>query len=938
MPCCFKKDLDSTNNKKKIDFYKKCVGQKIEDKKDQLTKTQEQQNLLDKLYILQDTNKIQIGRMGFLPKYLDLFLNIMLEKDRIIKQNYLSLSKKGYLFKYGVDQDTEPFMSAISVLLDLSIIEIKEKIISALQNDKNDLIFSSLNSGVIKNQFETKDNYIEFIKYNELEFEIINNILSIPGVITDGGLNLVIFYKQSVIIKQTLEKEKTKDDFYILCQNTEDKYSITDTKKDTIFLLKENKSYFPIVMVIKLDKNNKNFDLIKKFRYIATQEDNLVKHILDFYYRNCHSTFLNDMLYKNKSLNAHDTLHVLENLKIKDYLPKYQVLDVRNKCKYFVTNNNYLIPVRISGSIYNIQIVKSADKYYHNFEDTYNFLNNLYKKSNEQLKVKPYSVYYDSKDKNKYSISAITIIGGDIIPIISENIDKSKIEKEKLLLENKPLYDKLDKEILKGKNNYTIDKRITEVNYDRYLDESYELFRLELSNYLNKNQEIREKILNIIDKDKKHDNKTKLIKIKLLLYKLIDNDLYKKYKAISEISDDIVLSQDYEINNSQSETSSETTEDTNNIEESSETTENTNNIEESSETTEELSASDESTIVEQTGGNINKKMLHVINKIPDLTKYKVSNEREICDINVNKDKCNMNPHCTYYHNNCYFSITKKMIIVFINKVSQELIEYDLKAFEILKISDYFVSDIVDYNTYKEKPGQKIVKSNSSTIKKVLNELFGKNNAPRIGRRKTKKILDLDYQQLNEENPPKYMGKYILQEIPNNMSLFRAFVNCYYWLKNSYYDDTTRNLGYYNPVQTDFANYFKSLVIDWLQEPSNEDEIKNTLYVYMEIKKKSKDYINDFIIKLSNDIHILSNCLVELYILNKIEKIPILIMDNDDILIYVINDGIKYNYYKNNNINKEVEKILEKKNKCISLRFTFITNKTIPDDIDSIYYK
>ena len=98
--------------------------------------------------------------MGFLPKYLDFFLNIMLEKDRVIKQNYLSLSKKGYLFKYGVDQDIEPFMSAISVLLDLSIIELKEKIISALQNDKNDLIFSSLNSGEIKNQFETKDNYI----------------------------------------------------------------------------------------------------------------------------------------------------------------------------------------------------------------------------------------------------------------------------------------------------------------------------------------------------------------------------------------------------------------------------------------------------------------------------------------------------------------------------------------------------------------------------------------------------------------------------------------------------------------------------------------------------------------------------------------------------------------------------------------------------------
>ena len=30
----------------------------------------------------------------------------------------------------------------------------------------------------------------------------------------------------------------------------------------------------------------------------------MVKHILDFYYRNCHSTFLDEMLYKNKSWNS----------------------------------------------------------------------------------------------------------------------------------------------------------------------------------------------------------------------------------------------------------------------------------------------------------------------------------------------------------------------------------------------------------------------------------------------------------------------------------------------------------------------------------------------------------------------------------------------------------------------------------------------------------
>ena len=39
----------------------------------------------DQLYILQDSNKIQEGRFAFLPKYLDIYLNFMLNNDRKIK-------------------------------------------------------------------------------------------------------------------------------------------------------------------------------------------------------------------------------------------------------------------------------------------------------------------------------------------------------------------------------------------------------------------------------------------------------------------------------------------------------------------------------------------------------------------------------------------------------------------------------------------------------------------------------------------------------------------------------------------------------------------------------------------------------------------------------------------------------------------------------------
>lgn len=900
MPCCFKKDLVSTNNKKKIEFYKKCVGEMVKENNndDEMTRAQQQQQLLDKLYILQDTNKIQNGRMGFLPMYLDFFLNTMLEKDKVIKQHYLSISKTGYMFKYGIEQDDQPFLAAFATLFDLTIREIKEKIINVLINDKDKqgLIFNSLNNGDIKLQFGSVENYIDFIKYNHLDFEHINNILSIPGVITKGGLNIIVFYKQTVTIKKTLEKEKTKDDFYIMCQNPEDQYSITDTSKDTVFMLKEYKNYFPLVMAFKMDENTRNFELVKQFSYHETQKNNIVKHVLDFYRRNCHNLFLDNILNKKSALNALDTLHVLKSTNEKIYFPKYQFIDARNKCKYFITNNAFILPVKLSGSIYNIPITKTIEKYYHNFNESIGFLNALDKLTNGKLKIKPYGVYYETKEKTKLKITAIYTEFGSIIPIIPELIDNTIIQKHKLITINKPLYDDIDKEILKGKDNIMVDERINKVNYDKFFNESYELFRLELSTYLSKNMDVREKIMNIIDK-KTIEDIEKLNKIKLLLYNLIDKDLYRKYKSLlTDLNDEI--------------------EDVNLSESDNENTD---------------------TNVSQIGGL--KNIVHVSNKLPNLTNYKVSNDREVCEAYVGKEQCNANPHCYYTQNSCYLNITKKMVITFINKVAQEFVDYDLKAFELLRIGNYFVSDIVDYNTYKEYPGQKIVKSNSSTIKKVLQELFGKDTTPKIGRRKNIKNYEIDYLQLNEENPPKYLSDHIIQNIfPNNITLFRAFVNSYYWIKNNYYDNETRNLGFYNPIQTDFANYFKSLVIDWLQEPNNYDEIKNVLLEYMVISKKSVDFINDFIINLSNDMHILTNCITELYILNKIEKIPILVYDDDDVLIYVFDNGIKYNYRKNKNITKEMTTFLKDKNNYIVLKFTFISNKSIPDDIESIYYK
>lgn len=891
MPCCFKKNImDSVNNKKK-EFYKKCAGDvlknKNKDNTDELLLNQDNQdNSLDKLYILQDTNKIQLGRFGFLPKYLDFFLNTLLNKEAIIKQHYLSLTKNSYIFKFGVDQEEDVFMNCISFLFEKSKDSIIKNIINIIENDKNEQIFNSLNNGDIKLQFQTKENYINYLKYNELDFNIINNILSIPGVLTKNGLNIVLFKKNTTIIKESFDKEIRKDDFFILCQNPEDKFSIKNSTKDTILLLNEgndNKNYYPLVSVNKIDENKRNIDVKKTFKFQDTS-DNIINHILDFYYKNCINCFTNEMLYKNKTLNSIDTYHLFNSIN-KDYNIKSQFIDTRYKCKYFITNNNLIIPVRSSGSLYNIPIIKSTnlDKFKKSFKDTYKYLTDITELINKKY-YKPKAVYYDITKNDKYNIIAIYTEYNTIIPIENEFISKSVIDKLNLKLINKSLDDYLDDEIIKGRNNFVIDKRILDVNFDKFESESYELFRLEFSNFLISNQNIKETIINII-KNNTLAKITKEQKVKLILYKIIDESLYKKYK----------------------------------------------------------NSLDESVKLDKFTLNENKdKFVDITPKLPELINYRINNERELCEINNNnKNSCETNLHCKHKKDGCYLSLTKEMIIVFINKVAKELIEYDLKAFEILRIGDYFVSDIVDYNIYKEYPGQKIIKSNSSAIKKTLEDLFGKNKVFKIGRRKSNiKATEIDYQQLNNDNPPKYISNYIVQDIiHNNITLFRAYTNAYYWIKNNLFDDNTRNLGYYSSIQTDYANYFKSLIIDWIQNKDNIKEISEKLSKYIDT---SKDNFADlFITKITTNVHIYTNCVIELYILNIVENIPILVFDDEDNLIYLFDHSknIFYSSFDNKKTNnKEFANYINNRNNYINLRFSYISNNMVPDDIQVIYYK
>ena len=903
MPCCFKKDPMISKNKEKKEFFKKCLGNT-----DAKAETQNQKVIGDRLYILQDTNKIQEGRFGFLPKYLDIYFNYALEKQKKIKHHYLVKTETGYFFKYGSKQDEYQFLNAVSSIFGLTLDEIINKVITYLEKDKNDQLFTSLNNGDIKTQFGTKAMYASFILSKDaIDYEMINNIISLPNVLTKHGLNIVVFQKKNIIIKKTFEKEKIREDFILNCQNPEDITGLR-SDRDCIFLIKENKNYYPIVMVYKEDESTKSMEIFKTFKY-EKNATNIVNHVNNFYEKNCIGSFVDTFINKTATYIAKLMSELLSRLSDEKYHPKAQFIDVRNKCKYIITAAGYIVPVRPSGSLFNLQVIRNIDKYILDYEKTIHIMENLYKISDKKIPTKPSGVYCDDDSKDTKKVTGIVTITNDIIPIVPTNVKLSVLKASNLQIIIKPLSDKIDLQISKGKSNFVVDDRIISVKKNDFNLEAYELFRLEFSEYINRseNSNIKNKLTSIIS-DSSSTRKSRVEKVKLILYRVIDKKLYNIYKSIISASQGHVVDiiKDDEIDDVASESSE--------------------------------SPEKESLDKEQTGGKA-EKFMNVASKPINLNDYSINNDRIVCKVINAKDKCNVNKHCRWTHSGCFMNLPKEETVIFINKLSEELAQNELKASEILQTEGYFVSDIVDYNRFTVRNNQKIIRSTSNNINKVMNDFFGNDNVSvKIGRRKTTKVSEVNYQQLNADHPLADMKTFYVQSIiENNLTLFRAYVNCYYWLQNKYSDMNVKNLGYYSLLQTDLANYFRSLMIDWLNDPQHAELVKNDMDKYFE--KKSHDTVGEFIIRLIKNVPIMTNCVVELYVLSKINNTPIVVYNDFSVPIYIFDNGLLYDSFITKTLPSHLNKYVSVENKnIINLRFVFVVSGKTPEKIESMYFK
>lgn len=521
MPCCFKKDQDLSANKKKKEYFLECLGQKKQDKPNGIS-----DEVGDKVYILQDTNKIQDGRFIFLPKHLNQLFNSIWKHSYSIKNHYLVESATGYYFKYTVRHSHYHFLAAMANIFNKTIDELKKIAINTLEKDTNDIIFTYLNNGDIKSMFMDREAMISHIKNNNyLEYDILGELLGIPGVLTEKGFFYFIFDKKIKIIKKSLEKDVMVENYYLQCLNYENHNDI-NSDKEFVVMIKDGKYYFPIYNVKKA-KTDKKIILSKTIN----NKSNVFKELKHYYNMSCVESFI---YHTSESFNI--TAKMIYNI-FPDI--KKQIIDMRNKVRYVVLKDDMILPVKPSGTIMGVNIssienLRQADMM--DMDDMIKALKKIHLKEPSFNYIPKIINYNNTNKKGQINVISILLMNNMIIPIKNEYMDPNVFKKYGLGYEYQSLEEVIDNHIIK--NDIPFDERSINVKNRMYRNEAYNLLRLELSVYLFNNISLKNIIIKIVHNDKmeKKQKRKELINIMLdIIEKKSENQLAEIIKELPRL-------------------------------------------------------------------------------------------------------------------------------------------------------------------------------------------------------------------------------------------------------------------------------------------------------------------------------------------------------------------------------------------------------------------
>lgn len=434
VPCC-KKTFNDSN----IDF---CSG------------TIDYDEYLNNLTLKSDYIKndkkvpLEIFRYGFLDKNLYKLFN----KD-LKKENLLSEFQNPVFLRYGVNS-INSFIYSIMVCLDINNIQVFKKKLSNISLDT----FKTLNDG----NLYFKYSYETFLNLIETDLNIFNfqDLWELCSFVND--INILIF--ENRIINNT-------EKLFLVCpENQEINYFFKENKK-TIFIVKNNVFFEPIVKYYTPKKQEKKFNI----------SDDFFKGITDLYKESCKIHNQSSLTVKNLFLTFNDRI-------------KYQYINEFNKIQY-VMIDNIIIPTIPCGAIREIEIKNSKNIKFKNFNKTINFIN-------ENLNV-IINIFVDN-EKIKYIILDKTLI----LPIEEKKISDTD-KKDYEIINTFIDYREIDDNILKKINDNFFNQSNNKI-IDREL---YEVFKILFSNFLTKTD--------IIEMKKKIDIKSEKEIIKKFIEKKV---------------------------------------------------------------------------------------------------------------------------------------------------------------------------------------------------------------------------------------------------------------------------------------------------------------------------------------------------------------------------------------------------------------------------------
>lgn len=639
--CCYTSSSLDETKLSKISTFKKCMGEEVEGESEALTNIR---------YVKQSSKELKSQGIGKLPIILDVYIN----DNKTLKENKNNIIEDGtdYYLRFGIPQSRYSILSIFANIEYNSFDNQKvlKKIISFLKSNKK--IFPSLENGKLINDFGTVENFIEFLENGteEVTVDHIWNIMTYPDIINKTGFNILCLY-----MDQT-------DKLNLICPDNDKFRQFYDEKRPTVIIYKTPFNYNPIY----------NFIIIKnKMTINKTFKDNdpIVSKILSLYKERCFDNRIkgDEKYQKITGFDIPLPSFTIEEL-LKPMKPIAQLLNTENKTIGIIYEKNkekFIVPSKPTKPLENIPVTK--DILVFNLNTIIKNLNKI----GETIPVKP--IKYIINDKNE--ITTVIIQSGARIFVKNVKLKDAPIS----LPYERFIYDEKDIDKSIKENNIELDKRLEQIKRIKYEIELYQLYRYEISKYLNRevDMNIREKIMKILSKGE--NVRTKLREMD----QLTDDEkreivnIYQQNTDIKYIRNlllDINLSADHKTKN-----------DIIKI------------------TTQDKSDDEKKKEIVKIISKLTDKIVYDANKYPNLKEFEVSNIRQLCGANLNQKNCDSNINCFFTKGgDCKLFVPSNLVKKFEDNISYELIRNPYKSPEILNDKMEFIIDKNKFSTSKNE--------------------------------------------------------------------------------------------------------------------------------------------------------------------------------------------------------------------------------------------